>query len=453
MGSSRPRLSRWDWLLLIASLMSGGGGGYLALWMGTHLLLEPQIVEETALRLSKQVQLVEKVLEGAGPQALPEGVLVQSQGQLDSRQPRWRNQAQARFDRRVQEAISRELGLPRQLQRDQAPAQDVWGGHWVRLGSPRSAEQGGSLRLYQSERLSNSLWYLPLLRIMAILIGVLAGLVLFLRLKVERPLTRLLQQFGKRGATAPPPLLPEAGITLIRQLSLHINRLLERINNTARARRELLQGLTHDLACPHGRLMLRTELLCEQLKGDQRQLALAMARDLEQVRGITEQLALLGEQELPPAECQTCSLDDLCGRIAASQPAGLVQLRVPRMLVHLNPEGLERALNNLIDIALEHGAPPVRPSARRRGRDLLLRMDDRGADRPTDTVLAMQGPNRSNDRSGSATEAWTGDRGAVLSGPPGTPAAPEGSGWRSAGRTAAAGGASTRNVNPFTFLA
>jgi two-component system osmolarity sensor histidine kinase EnvZ len=144
--------------------------------------------------------------------------------------------------------------------------------------------------------------------------------------------------------------------------------------------------------------MLRTELLCEQLTGDQLQLALAMARDLEQLRSLTEQLALLGEQELPPAERQTCSLDDLCGRIATSQPAGLVHLRVPRMLVHLNPEGLERALNNLIDNALEHGAPPVWLSARRRGRDLILRVDDRGSGIPTDTLPAMPGPSRSNDR-------------------------------------------------------
>jgi two-component system, OmpR family, osmolarity sensor histidine kinase EnvZ len=236
------------------------------------------------------------------------------------------------------------------------------------------------------------------LRILAIGIGALAGLVLFLRLRIERPLTRLLQLLEQQGTAAPLPLLPELGIAPIRLLSLQINRLLERLNGTARARRQLLQGLTHDLGGPHARLMLRTELLCEQLQGDEHQLAMAMASDLEQLRSLTDQLALLGEQELPAPSRQVCALDDLCGRVAASQPAGLVQLRVPRLLVQLNPEGLERALNNLIDNALEHGAPPVVLRARRRGEELCLQVDDHGPGIPTSTLLAMPGPSRSNDR-------------------------------------------------------
>jgi two-component system osmolarity sensor histidine kinase EnvZ len=179
---------------------------------------------------------------------------------------------------------------------------------------------------------------------------------------------------------------------------VQINRLLERLNNTARARRQLLQGLTHDLGGPHGRLMLRTESLCEQLQGANRDLALAMAQDLEQLRSLTNQLALLGEQELPEHSRQVCALDDLCGRVAASQPAGAVELRVPRLLVRLDPEGLERALNNLIDNALKHGAPPVVLRASRRRQELCLQVDDHGPGIPTSTLLAMPGPSRSNDR-------------------------------------------------------
>jgi signal transduction histidine kinase len=82
----------------------------------------------------------------------------------------------------------------------------------------------------------------------------------------------------------------------------------------------------------------------------------------------------------------------------ASQPAGVVQLQVPRILVRLDPEGLERALNNLIDNALEHGEAPVVVSARQQGSDLLLRVDDHGPGLPTDTLVAMPGPSRSTDR-------------------------------------------------------
>ena len=392
MARPRARLAGLDWLLLVASLALGGIAGYLGLLLGMRLLLEPRIVSETALRLSKYTVLVEQVLQHA-EEPLPAGVLVRQQNQLPSGTP-----AQAgRFERLVEEAMAREFGLQRRLQRDQPPLQDPWGGHWVQLN--RFDERTGqTLWLFQSQLLSNSLWYLPPLRILAIVIGALAGLVLFLRLKVERPLGQLLTLLAEQGSAAPLQLLPEQGIAPIRNLSLRINRLLERINNTASTRRQLLHGLTHDLGGPHARLMLRTEILCERLSGENGELAQAMALDLERLRELTDQLALLGEQELPAERRQPCALDDLCGRIVASHPSRLIKLRLPRLLVNLDPEGLQRALNNLIDNALEYGAPPVELSAVRRGSDLLLRVDDHGAGIPTETLLAIPGPSRSNDR-------------------------------------------------------
>ena len=392
MARPRAHLAGLDWLLLVASLALGGIAGYLGLLLGMRLLLEPRIVSETALRLSKYTVLVEQVLQHA-EEPLPAGVLVRQQNQLPSGTP----VQSGRFERLVEEAMAREFGLQRRLQRDQPPLQDPWGGHWVQLNR-FDQRTGQTLWLFQSQLLSNSLWYLPPLRILAIVIGALAGLVLFLRLKVERPLGQLLTLLAEQGSAAPLQLLPEQGIAPIRNLSLRINRLLERINNTASARRQLLHGLTHDLGGPHARLMLRTEILCERLSGENGELAQAMALDLERLRELTDQLALLGEQELPAERRQPCALDDLCGRIVASHPSRLIKLRLPGLLVNLDPEGLQRALSNLIDNALEYGAPPVELSAVRRGSDLLLRVDDHGAGIPTETLLAIPGPSRSNDR-------------------------------------------------------
>ena len=229
MARPRARLAGLDWLLLVASLALGGIAGYLGLLLGMRLLLEPRIVSETALRLSKYTVLVEQVLQHA-EEPLPAGVLVRQQNQLPSGTP-----AQAgRFERLVEEAMAREFGLQRRLQRDQPPLQDPWGGHWVQLNR-FDQRTGQTLWLFQSQLLSNSLWYLPPLRILAIVIGALAGLVLFLRLKVERPLGQLLTLLAEQGSAAPLQLLPEQGIAPIRNLSLRINRLLERINNTASA--------------------------------------------------------------------------------------------------------------------------------------------------------------------------------------------------------------------------
>ena len=392
MANGRARLTGFDWLQLLASLLAGGTAGYLGLLLGMRLLLEPRIVSETALRLSKHVELVEQVLQMRPPDSLPAGVAVRQDSELAQSQ----STVSSRFDRLVQEAMRREFGLERRILRDQPPLQDPWGGHWVRLNSRSAA--GEPLWLYQSERLSNSIWYLPLLRMLMIVVGGLGGLVLFLRTKVERPLSLMLQRLSEQDSAGPLPLLPEEGIAPIHLLSLRINRLLERINNTARARRQLLHGLTHDLGGPHARLMLRTEILCERLSGETAEIANAMALDLERLRALTDQLALLGEQDLPSDRRQACALDDLCGRIAASQPARLIQLRVPRLLVELDPDGLERALTNLIDNALEYGQPPVELSATTRGGELLLRVDDHGPGIPTDTLLTLPAPSRSNDR-------------------------------------------------------
>ena len=389
----RARLAGYDWVVLMASLVLGGVAGYLGLLLGMRLLLEPRIVSETALRLSKYTVLLEEVLKQNDRVALPSGVLVRPENKLAELKP----SAPGRFERLVQLAMVREFGVKRRLQRDQPPLQDPWGGHWVQLNLSKDWA-GQSLWLYQSERLSNSIWYLPLLRILAIAMGGLGGLVLFLRLKVERPLSRMLNLLGEQGVAVPLQLLPEEGIAPIRLLSLRINRLLERINNTATARRQLLHGLTHDLGGPHARLMLRTEILCERLDGGNGEIAKAMAMDLERLRSLTDQLALLGEQELPAERRQACALDDLCGRIVASHPSQLIRLRMPRLLVKLDPDGLERALNNLIDNALEYGAPPVQLSGVRQGNQVLLRVDDHGAGIATDTLLTMPSPSRSNDR-------------------------------------------------------
>ena len=389
----RARLAGYDWVVLMASLVLGGVAGYLGLLLGMRLLLEPRIVSETALRLSKYTVLVEEVLKQNDRVALPSGVLVRPENKLAELKP----SAPGRFERLVQLAMVREFGVKRRLQRDQPPLQDPWGGHWVQLNLSKDWA-GQSLWLYQSERLSNSIWYLPLLRILAIAMGGLGGLVLFLRLKVERPLSRMLNLLGEQGVAVPLQLLPEEGIAPIRLLSLRINRLLERINNTATARRQLLHGLTHDLGGPHARLMLRTEILCERLDGGNGEVAKAMAMDLERLRSLTDQLALLGEQELPAERRQACALDDLCGRIVASHPSQLIRLRMPRLLVKLDPDGLERAFNNLIDNALEYGAPPVQLSGVRQGNQVLLRVDDHGAGIATDTLLTMPSPSRSNDR-------------------------------------------------------
>lgn len=374
----KSRLSIRDWLFLSLYLVVGGTVGYGALLLCIHAILLPSIVRETALRISKYTVLVENLVSNGGSQSLPKGVLVRPESEIISREAVMQT---LEFDRSLSKSLKHDFNLDRRILRDQKPLVDIWGGHWVQLKVSANKEIGTNrvmLWLYYPERLSTSLWYLPVLRIFAILIGCLVGLVVYLRLAIEQPLALIINKLESNQFSNIQPLLAIQGSHPLRKLSKSINTLLDRINTTARVRRELIQGLTHDLGGPHSRLMLRTEKLAQYVSGSNQLLAAAMLSDLQQLRLITEQLAQLGESEIPDQARQTCALDALCNRVVGSYENAMISVDIPRLMIRVNSTGLERALSNLIDNALEHGRPPITISAKTQGSILYLRVQDRG---------------------------------------------------------------------------
>lgn len=385
------RLDRRDWLGLVAAALAGAGSGFLVLVVLLRTVLEPQLVEESVLRISRNVRLVEEVLRTVPELALPDGVIVRHWlSEEDGPRP------SGSFDLRVIGELKRAQGLEREVRRDQSPLQDPLGGYWIALDTKPPQR---SLWLYQAERLSSlSVWYLPFLRSAAIVLGMLSGIALFLRLRVELPFRRVMAAIPD---TALPPLdlLPERGIAPLRLLSVRINRLLERLNATSSDQRLLLRGLAHDFGGPQTRLMLQAELLRDSLAGHPRAMADRLLEDLRRLAVVTEQLAVLADGDHPSSPYAVVALDDFCDRLAASYGTVTdLQLRVPRLLVQVDPVGLERSLCNLIDNALEYGRPPLLLSAGRRSRQLWIRLEDHGPGLATPTLLTMPSPPRSNDR-------------------------------------------------------
>jgi two-component system osmolarity sensor histidine kinase EnvZ len=372
-------------------LLGGVGFSFTLLYVVLQTLLEPKLLQETALRTSRSVRLVEWALTEVPPSQLPAGVIVKTAPQG----PEGRTQPLGPFDRKVQQLMATRFGVLRDLQRDLPPYVESWGGIWVHLQSPRYP----SLWLYQPERLSSSsVWFLPLLRSGALLMGLLLGTALFLNRYVETPFRKVFINLPD-GLPAPLPLLPEEGIAPLRVLSLRINRLLERLNNAARERRLMLRGLAHDLAGPQTRIGLQLELLDLTLEPVHQEALQAIASDMRQLEGITDQLRLLAENDLPAITVEQLALDDLCGRVAASYPRQPIRLRIPRLLVRLDGAGLERALRNLIDNALDHGQPPVEIKAWSKQRSLVLQVKDHGSGTTAGaTLLTMPRSSPSHDR-------------------------------------------------------
>jgi signal transduction histidine kinase len=386
-----PRLGAPDWTrLLLASLM-GASVSFMVLLLMLRTILEPPLVEESVLRITRSVRLVEGVLSNAPTSTLPPGVITrQGLSPEDASEQTTRG-----FDAELLQSLSKSQQLNREIRRDIPPLQDPWGGYWIRLRHPSSQ----TIWLYQPERLTSmAVWYLPILRSASIALGLMVGFTVFVRSQVELPFRKVVSAIPD---TAIPPLdlLPERGIAPLRLLTLRINRLLERINASSAERRLLLRGLAHDLGAPQTRLLLQAEELVNLLDGKPRELATGMLEDMHRLMQVSDQLAILADSDRPMSTYEMVALDDLCARLAASYPRSIaLAIDVPRLLVRLNVDGLERSLCNLIDNAIEYGAPPLFLSARRHGQRLCIRLDDHGKGLPTPTLLTMPSPPQANDR-------------------------------------------------------
>jgi len=389
-----PRFDRRDWVTLAGSLLCGIGGALLLLLVLLRTVLEPELLAEGVIRINRSTRLVEEVLRRVPLESLPEGVVVRRE--LPPAERPWR--PPSAFDVELMRQLASKQGRPRELRRDRPPLEDPWGGYWIRLEDPPGDHQG-PLWLYQPERLSSlSVWYLPILRTLALVLGTLLGLVLFLRLRVEGPFRRVMIAIPD---TELPPLalLPEQGIAPLRQLTLRVNRLLERLNAVARDRRMLLRGLAHDFGGPQARLMLQAERLQPQVPAAQRPIVEAMIEELRQLAAITQQLGELADATPLAQVYEPIALDDFCARLVASYPGQeRISLQVPRFFLWMDLLGFERSLCNLIDNALEYGRPPVWISARRQGGQLRIRVEDHGDGLRSPTLPTMPNRQRANDR-------------------------------------------------------
>ena len=353
-------------------------------------VLEPQIVAESSLRISLSVKLMEEILKTIPPDRVPTGAILK----LSNQGPEGNSSNQTRFEKLLRNDLKNSYGLDRRIQPDLPPLEDPWGGYWIELATKHSPR----IWLYRPARLSgSSVWYLPLLRTLATGGGILTGITMFLKSRVERPFMDVLN--GLPETVIPPlPLIPEKGIAPLRLMSVRINRLMEGINSSADSRRILLRGLVHDISGPQTRMGLQIESLELELEGKPRQAIKALSSDLEQLRKITEQLVLLAEKDQASLKCEQVALDDLCLRVIASYPVGSVKVNMPRLLVQIDSTGMERSLRNIIDNALDHGLPPVFIQAWREKDTLSIQIDDHGLGLSTPTIPNMPYQTHAHDR-------------------------------------------------------
>jgi two-component system osmolarity sensor histidine kinase EnvZ len=353
-------------------------------------ILESQVVAESSLRISVSVKLMEEVLQTIPPERIPAGVILK-RSKLG---PEIASRNQSRFVELLTADLKKTYGLERHVQPDRPPLEDPWGGFWIKLAT----KYDPPVWLYRPARLGgSSVWYLPLVRSLFTAGGILIGIVLFMKSRVETPFMDVLN--GLPEIVIPPlPLIPEKGIAPLHLMSVRINRLVEGINSSANSRRILLRGLIHDISGPQTRMGLQIESLEMQIEGKPRQSIKALSSDLEQLRNITEQLTLLAEKDQTSLKSEQVALDDLCLRVIASYTAASITVSMARLLVQIDSTGMERSLRNLIDNALDHGRPPVHIQAWRENNTLSIQVIDHGLGLSSLTIPNMPYQTLAKDR-------------------------------------------------------
>ena len=246
-------------------------------------------------------------------------------------------------------------------------------GVWVELGSPLET-------VWLFAPLPSLRGWPPDPRLLSLALGV-AGLttgLLFLAVEVQRPLRQLEQALGAVGLEVRPAALPARGAAAVRQLTQHFNAMLARLERASMDRSTMLAGIAHDLRAPLTRLRLRQDWA-------------GAAADLGALERITRQFLLFAgaEQESP----LLVPLDQLVAEAAAVVGEVPLTMALAPMQRRVRPIAISRAVTNLLENALAHGAPPLHLVLRADGSDgFEIQVWDRGPGIAADQWAAALAP-------------------------------------------------------------
>ena len=327
-------------------------------WFGGLLLfrtlldskLEHDRLAQAARILSGNIQLTELALERYPPEALAS---LQGDALLVSHDPPDLTAGGPSDDRLQAQARALDGRLCQVLGRCHTvlPAWRPQRGLWIRLQSPLEP-----VWMFFPLPLQGLFSPDPLVLTPALLSGGVLALALLLLLEVQRPIRRLgraMAQVGTDGVEALPPL---GGAPDVRCLEEHFNAMLRRLQALDRERQTMLAGIAHDFNSPLTRLRLR--LAGEAPLHLDAECLLKVGRDLTALERITRQFLLFaGSGSREPFVL--VPLDVLITEQTARYNDGLLHLNLASFEACVQPVAIGRALTNLIDNALTHGAAPV----------------------------------------------------------------------------------------------
>lgn len=277
---------------------------------------------------------------------------------------------QQRFLKAVQLRLQARLGNNASILVDR-PHHKLWlswkGSHPVTLGLPM--KQGYPVPL-------------PYFKLITLLFLSLLGGFLAAR-QISRPLRTLVNSVtGMREGHIPEPMTSKGPLD-IRELTSRFNHLLGDINALIRERELVLVGVSHDLRTPLTRIRLASEFLSPK-ESETRDEIIQNVREMDAIIEQFISYARDGQEEIRHTTALDPLIAEVIERSRTHEPKPDIQF-IPGLGNYsfpMQPVGMSRLVRNLIDNAIEHGAPPVFVETRVEDHGVILTVRDQGSGIP-----------------------------------------------------------------------
>lgn len=166
--------------------------------------------------------------------------------------------------------------------------------------------------------------------------------------------------------------LPERGGAESARLAAAVNDLLAGLDEARRAQDQLVADAAHELRTPLTALRTDLETLgdpsIDLSDDDRRQIAAALGREINDVTRMLTGIVDLARGARPVERAVDLHLDDLVADVVARarsrRPEAVIELDAEPAPMTGDPARLERAIANLVENALLHGASPVQVRVR-----------------------------------------------------------------------------------------
>ena len=196
--------------------------------------------------------------------------------------------------------------------------------------------------------------------------------------QINRPLSRLVAAMEERGSHGLPVTAPQAGPREIQRLIQHYNRMLADLRAVLDERDLVLVGISHDLRTPLTRLRLGCEFLPDSAQSVREELI----RDIQALDEILDQFIAFSQRG-QSEDWVLCQLNDIVKEAVerfSTLPLGLrvIGLCAPLPEVLIQPLGMRRLLDNLIDNARRYAPGEITVRTGMSGEMIELTVEDLG---------------------------------------------------------------------------